>query len=83
MLNFKQGLERILLLLLEYLFTITIGYPDNCSKKISGLCALKYHMFGFCTCANIKRAPGYKETDPDVQFTDNYLDNWVSVPAIL
>ena len=40
-------------------------------------------MFGFCTCANIKRVPGYKETDPDVQFTDNYPDNPVFVPALI
>ena len=25
-----------------------------------------FHVFGFCTCANIKRVPGCKETDPDV-----------------
>ena len=31
----------------------------------------------------IKRVPGYKETDPDVQFTDNYPDNRVSVPVLL
>ena len=42
-----------------------------------------FHMFGFCTCANIKRVPGYKETDLDVQFTDNYLDNWVSISALI
>ena len=40
-------------------------------------------MFGFCACTNIKRVPGYKETDPDVQFADSYPDNQVSVPAIL
>ena len=40
-------------------------------------------MFGFCTCANIKnKYLGYKETDPDIQFTDNYPDNWVSVSAV-
>ena len=38
----------------------------------------RFHMFNFCTCANIKQVPGYKETDPDVQFTDNR----VSVPAL-
>ena len=41
-----------------------------------------FHVFGFCTCANIKQVPGYKETDPDVQFTCNYPDNWVSIPAL-
>ena len=40
-------------------------------------------MFGFCACTNIKQVPGYKETDPDVQFVDNYPDNLVSVPAII
>ena len=42
-----------------------------------------FHKFGFCTCANIKRVPGYTETDPDVQITDNYLDNWVSVSDLI
>ena len=32
-------------------------------------------MFGFCASPNINRVPGYKETDPDVQFADNYLGN--------
>ena len=40
-------------------------------------------MFDFCTCTNIKQIPGHKETDHDVQFTDNYLDNQVSVPALI
>ena len=39
-------------------------------------------MFDFCACANIKRVPGYKETDPDVQFVDNYLYNRASVPPL-
>ena len=33
----------------------------------------RFHMFGFCTCANIKRIPGYKEPGLDVQFTDNWV----------
>ena len=40
-------------------------------------------MFGFCSCTNIKRVPGYKETDADVQFVDNYQDNRVSIPALI
>ena len=42
-----------------------------------------HHVFGFCACANIKRVPGYKETDPDVQFADTYPDNWASIPALV
>ena len=37
----------------------------------------RFHVFGFCACTNIKRVPGYKETDPDIQFVDNYPDNRV------
>ena len=43
----------------------------------------RFHVFGFCACSNIKQVPGYNETDPDVQFTDNYRDNRVSVPALI
>ena len=47
------------------------------------LLQFRFHMFGFCACTNIKQVPRYKETDPDVQFADNYLDNWVLVPALI
>ena len=40
-------------------------------------------MCGFCMCSNIKRVPGYKETEPDVQFMDNYPDNRISLPALI
>ena len=40
---------------------------------------IQFHVFDFCTCANIKRVPEYKETDPEVQFTNNR----VSVPALI
>ena len=35
------------------------------------------------SCTNIKRIPGHKETDPDVQFTNNYPDNWAFVAALI
>ena len=41
-----------------------------------------FHVFGFCACANIKQVPRYKETDPEVQFADNYSNNEVSAPAL-
>ena len=45
---------------------------------------LKYtvlpHPFYVMNCN--RRVPGYKETDPDVHFADNYSDNWVSIPAL-
>ena len=40
-------------------------------------------MLGFCTCTNIIQVPGYNETNSDVQFTDNYSDNRVSIPALV
>ena len=40
-------------------------------------------LIGFCTCVNINQVPGYKEKDLDVQFTDNYPDTRVSVPALV
>ena len=40
-------------------------------------------MLGFCTCTNVKQVPGYSETNSDVQFTDNYSDNRVSIPALV
>ena len=36
------------------------------------LLQFQFPLFGFCTCANIKRIHGYKETEPDVQFAHNY-----------
>ena len=47
------------------------------------LLQFRFYVFGFCACTNIKRVPGYKATDPDVQFMNNYPDNRVSVPALL
>ena len=47
-----------------------------------------YYNFDF-TCLvsmhvqTLKRVPGYKETDPNTQFADNYPDNQVSFPALL
>ena len=49
----------------------------------ANLLLFRFHVFGFCACANIKRVPGYKGTDPDVQFAGNYLDNWESIPALV
>ena len=40
-------------------------------------------MLGFCTCTNVKQVPGYSETNSDVQFTDNYSDNRVSIPDLV
>ena len=34
----------------------------------------RFHVFGFWACADIKWELGYEETDPDVQFMDDYLD---------
>ena len=59
--------------------------PKKLVKHLSTaiLLQFRFHLFGFCTCANIKRVPGYKETDPNVQFMDNYPDNRVSVPSLV
>ena len=44
---------------------------------------LQLRVFGFYACTNIIRVPGYKGTDPDVQFAYNYPDNQISVPALV
>ena len=31
----------------------------------------------------MKQVPGYTETDPAVQITDNYPDNWVSISTLI
>ena len=45
--------------------------------------AISISRVWFLHMHNIKRVPGYKETDLDVQFVDNYQDNRVSVPALI
>ena len=53
------------------------------SQKSCHFIVILISSVGFYACANIKRVPKYKETDSDVRFANNYLDNQVCVPALL
>ena len=60
---------------------IILHYTSHLSTANSYFFAISISpVFGFCECANIKRVPGYKETD--VQLADNRPDNRVSIPAL-
>ena len=71
---------------LVYLQIVLLSKAKNVDKRLLSTAILllfRFHVFGFCTCENNKQVPGYKETEPDVQFSNNYPDNWASIPALV